>query len=254
MWPAQGTYDGAGFAEQQVLDGGFTSSHRNLQLAITTDPFQLARDDGKKSETPFLVSIMNTSTPHHFRLGAGAFMVAIVSPVVGTAKAAKAAKRDPYTPVLELMVDELLYLYHHGIPVFDASVGEMVEVRAKLMHFMSDLQGLRAVFEPGAGCIRCNIKPTCKAGGVGKTIWNGHYPLLPVGHALRPVLCGLHNPEKEQRTGEEGTHLRYRSEPEMAYGVKHKDLPDRPGGGAAYLPFPTAGDKGVWGQVGTANL
>jgi hypothetical protein len=115
-------------------------------------------------------------------------------------------KRDPYDPVMELIVDELDHLDRVGFQVYDAHTKQNLVLHAKLLFFLSDLRGHQSFTTCSCspayrGCIKCWHRALGKAGrdSRGKMLYCPHFTLLPKDHPLRQPLHELHNPFGEVR-------------------------------------------------------
>lgn len=253
MLAGQDVYDGRGWAKHVDADPMCQEPACSfcVVLGLVYDPFQPWKDDSKASASPFLLVNLCASQPNRFRLGVGCHMLGIVDCITR-----RDIKRDPYDSVLDLVVDELLHLYHVGMEVFDTHLNKRIHVRCKLVLVLSDLQGHRACLRPGGGCIKCTIKAGAKFGndGRGKSPYHNHYPLLPADHhALRHLLSQLHNQPQQRggvkvpRTGDETSTWRYRSLQEVALREDGAALPLHPRNSdpASFDPFPGMGCPSV---------
>ncbi len=133
------------------------SPGRNIALAFCSDGVQSTKLGGH-SWWPFALQCLNL--PPWLRTRLQAFLVCCV--VDG-----KSVNADAQ-PILELMIDELVYLYYHGVQVQDVSCtrSEPVTVRAMLLDTRFDHPGLykmfRYLFSQAAPCYMCHqVGMTC---------------------------------------------------------------------------------------------
>ena len=131
---------------------------------------------------PFLASVINL--PPHIRTRLGPSSLLCLAP--GTYAKGETVDVDC---VLDIFVDEMLYLNEHGWQVFDAYRQETFTCYARLVFYMSDYRGLQKLTKlPGAPalmpCPRCWINGF-KFAAKGKTIYPMYGCQLPPEHTLR---------------------------------------------------------------------
>ena len=112
-------------------------------LEFVFDPFNIARDDasGASSANPFLVVDLSFPYSQRYSLGTGCHLASLVKcPQPGPDWK---GKRDVTNFVLEIMVDELHYLYHQGFQIpAEVSGGAPISYFAQLVLVLSDFRGL----------------------------------------------------------------------------------------------------------------
>jgi hypothetical protein len=122
-------YDGEAWKQMVIKDGEFYKDLRNLVLALCSDGVQLHKDDAGNGTWPFYITALNL--PPTVRTRAG--VTTVVCCVEGKVAEVKDSKLD-LQPILELITDEINYLYAFGWPVEDANNGmQTFNVRAKLL-------------------------------------------------------------------------------------------------------------------------
>jgi len=141
---------------------------------------------------------------------------------------------------MELVTDELDSLDRVGIMVKDSLNPDAPEFRlhAKLLLFLSDLRGLQAFMQNGGtpscyGCLKCWLLHLGKCGvdRKGKTVYSGHFSLLPQSHPLRSPLSKIHLPpdgdffgrSSDSQAVNSRSIFRYRSHEEIESRLKAPD-------------------------------
>lgn len=224
--PLQDVCDGEGIEKHVDTDPRFVKDQRCPMLMLVTDPFQIFKDDDKSSTGPVLLVNMNVPPHLRYRLGLGCHFLCFD---MGDAYKEEGLVRDASDSLLQLVVDELNYLDRVGFTVEDSSrKDERVQLHAKLLLVLSDLRGLQSLLKCGGtpskcGCLKCWFASIGKADRIGKTIYNGHYVLLPQGHPLRAPLSELHSIPKRERNQNERSDLRHRSHEEVMARLKEPD-------------------------------
>jgi hypothetical protein len=191
-------------------------------LMLVVDPFQVFGDDALSSACPILLVNLNVALHNRYKLGIGCHFFCFDMGPARKEKGKKGKKADvrkPYNAIMEPLVDELDSLDRVGFTVFDAFTNEEeVQLHVKPLLFLSDLRGLQSFMQCGGtpatyGCIKCWFRSIGKAGNdsCGKPVYNGHYSLLPLNHALREPLHQLHNTDNinEKRAKNDRSSIRY---------------------------------------------
>jgi hypothetical protein len=122
--------------------------------------------------------------PHHVRRKLG--VTTLLGVIAG--KKDEKAKLD-LQPFLQLIVDELNYMYVFGEEVYDAHKDEFFTLRVKLIQVISDYRGLQKItnlkLSPALhACLVCWLKGF-KLVNSGKTVYPGNWTFLPEEHWLR---------------------------------------------------------------------
>lgn len=168
------------------------SSGRNVALALCSDGVKPTKR-GDESWWPIVLQCLNL--PPWMRNRLPAFHVCCV--------ASGGPMHTDAQPVLELIVDELVYLYHFGATITDASVqgvsGKEQNVRAMLLDTRFDLPALALCMRWASGgmngaCCTCKQQGMTCAGL--KPVYPGFARFIPVGvhDRLRKECCVLNNP------------------------------------------------------------
>jgi Transposase family tnp2 len=179
-------YDGELWKDMVTSDEVISSDPRNLILALCTDGVLAFSDNHSYSVWPIYITPYNLPQSARKRLG--------VTTLVGVIAGKKEEKANlDLQPVLQLVVDELNFLYMVGAEVHDAYTGEDFVMRAKLVHAISDLRGLQKITNMKSSpatysCYCCWLKGH-KIASKGKTIYPGNWRFLDDNHWLRPIAC-----------------------------------------------------------------
>lgn len=231
--------DGQGLQELLTADPTFFDEPRNLLVKLIYDPFLVSDDNPSSSVAPAAMCCMNLRPGNRHRPGVGIHMLAIIPSKAELGRRGDTQKlvQDPYTSLLEVVVDEINFINVRGLPVYDAFTGQHFNVRVKLVLMLSDLKGHQALLRYGGlGCILCSKRPSQKCNGRGKNLFTNTYMQLPDGDPLRHACSKLH--DTRDMPHEPGTLscLRYRAEMEAATRVRN--LPSLPVDGEDVRPFP----------------
>jgi hypothetical protein len=132
---------------------GVENEGRNIVLSLNVDGFTPMKTAGRRSITAFQAQIINL--PENLRVKKKYMMVA------GLVPGPKAPQHiEPY---LQVMVDHLLQLWHHGFSVLDPIAKKRIVVKVKLLFVCSDMLATADLLshQPHTaymGCYKCHIE------------------------------------------------------------------------------------------------
>lgn len=118
----------------------FKHEPRNLSVMVVWDGVQPFKDDSKYSITPIMV--VTTNAPVHLRWSPA------LSHLVTIVPGSREGGINPASAV-DMLVDELRWLYYEGVKVWDAHARKEVRVYVRLLRVLSDIRGLQGLVGEG---------------------------------------------------------------------------------------------------------
>ncbi|GIM16441.1 hypothetical protein Vretimale_19074 [Volvox reticuliferus] len=174
--------DGCAWRSIIDTDARFSNDPHHVGLSLYFDPFQLFKDNQRFLMYPFLASILNMSPHIRTRLGPSTLLCL----VPGVYNKGESVNVDC---ILDIFVDEMLFLDTIGVDLYDAFKQESFICHARLVFFMSDYRGLQKLTRlPGTPAVMpC---PRCWLAGYkynvrGKMLYPSYGCRLPPRHHLR---------------------------------------------------------------------
>jgi hypothetical protein len=132
---------------------GTENNRRNIVISINIDGFK-PHKNSQRSITPIVGMVLNL--PENLRHKSGYLLLIGVIPGPNAP-----SNMDPY---LQILVDELLYLWNEGMEIADPTIGgRKVKVRVKLLFTCADYPAhgkvnMQQVQSAKWGCIKCHIQ------------------------------------------------------------------------------------------------